>query len=106
MNLRVIGANLVVSIKSFYREKTGRVFQDRLPGDPDTRVRHHFHGKDNEIFDLDVQDLDRTKSASAELVKAIGSAGDSRFPRSPLPSTPHSMPRTTSEPCPHYSQRL
>jgi ABC-2 type transport system permease protein len=75
MNLRVIvGANLVVSIKSFYREKTVVFFRIAFPVILILVFGTIFMERDNEIFDLDVQDLDQTKS-SAQLVKALGLSG-------------------------------
>ena len=74
MNLRVIRANLVVSIKSFYREKTVVFFRIAFPVILILVFGTIFMERDNEIFDLDVQDLDQTNS-SAQLVKAIGLSG-------------------------------
>jgi ABC-2 type transport system permease protein len=74
MNLRVIRANLVVSIKSFYREKTVVFFRIAFPVILILVFGTIFMERDNEIFDLGVQDLDRT-TASAELSKAIGVSG-------------------------------
>jgi ABC-2 type transport system permease protein len=74
MNLRVIRANLVVSIKSFYREKTVVFFRIAFPVILILVFGTIFMERDNEIFDLGVQDLDRT-TASAELSKAIGLSG-------------------------------
>ena len=74
MNLHVVGANLVVSIKSFYREKTVVFFRIAFPVILILVFGTIFMERDNEIFDLDVQDLDQTKS-SAQLVKAIGLSG-------------------------------
>jgi len=74
MNLRVIRANLDLSIKSFYREKTVVFFRIAFPVILILVFGTIFMERDNQIFDLDVQDLDRTKS-SAQLVKAIGLSG-------------------------------
>jgi ABC-2 type transport system permease protein len=74
MNLRVVGANLVVSIKSFYREKTAVFFRIAFPVILILVFGTIFMERDNRIFDLDVQDLDQTKS-SAQLAKAIGLSG-------------------------------
>ena len=71
MNLRVVNANIIVSIKSFYREKTVVFFRIAFPVILILVFGTIFMERDNEIFDLDIQDLSRTK-ASAELVKAIG----------------------------------
>lgn len=70
MNLRVIGANLVVSVKSFYREKPAVFFRLAFPVILVLVFGTIFMERDDRIFELDVQDLDQTE-ASAELVKAI-----------------------------------
>ena len=74
MNLRVIGANLVVSVKSFYREMTAVFFRIAFPVILILVFGTIFMERENRIFDLDVQDLDQTKS-SAELVKSIKLSG-------------------------------
>jgi ABC-2 type transport system permease protein len=74
MNLRVVGANLVVSIKSFYRDKTVVFFRIAFPVILILVFGTIFMERDNEIFDLDVQDLDQTKS-SAQIAEAIGVSG-------------------------------
>jgi ABC-2 type transport system permease protein len=74
MNLGVIRANLVVSVKSFYREKTAVFFRIAFPVILILVFGTIFMERDNRIFDLDVQDLDQTES-SAQLVKAIGLSG-------------------------------
>ncbi len=74
MNLRVIGANLVVSVKSFYRDKTVVFFRIAFPVILILVFGTIFMERDNEIFDLDVQDLDQTNS-SAQLARAIGRSG-------------------------------
>ena len=91
MNLRVVNSNIIVSIKSFYREKTVVFF--RISGDSDMVFGTIFMERDNEIFDLDIQDLSRTK-ASAELVKAIGLSKRFKIYRRPLALMPDSLPRT------------
>jgi ABC-2 type transport system permease protein len=70
MNLRVVGANLVVSLKIFYREKTAVFFRIAFPVILILVFGTIFMDKDNTVFDLYVQDLDQTKS-SAQLVKTI-----------------------------------
>jgi ABC-2 type transport system permease protein len=80
MNLNVVGANLVVSIKSFYRDKTVVFFRIAFPVILILVFGTIFMERDNEIFDLDVQDLDQTK-ASAQLVKAIGLSGRFKITR-------------------------
>ncbi len=82
MNPRVIRANLVVSIKSFYREKAVVFFRIAVPVILILVFGTIFMERDNEIFDLKMQDLDRT-TASAELSKAIGLSG--RFKISQVP---------------------
>jgi len=74
MNLQVVGANLVVSIKSFYRDKTVVFFRIAFPVILILVFGTIFMERDNEIFDLYVQDLDQTES-SAQIVKAIGLSG-------------------------------
>jgi ABC-2 type transport system permease protein len=74
MNLRVIGANITVNIKSFYREKSVVFFRIAFPVILILVFGTIFMERDNEVFDLDVQDLDRTE-ASAQLVKTIGLSG-------------------------------
>ena len=74
MNLRVVGANLVVSIKSFYRDKTVVFFRIAFPLILILVFGTIFMERDNEIFDLDVQDLDQTKS-SVQIAEAIGVSG-------------------------------
>jgi len=70
MNLRVVGANLVVSIKSFYRERTAMFFTLAFPIILILVFGSIFMDQDNVSFDLCVQDLDRTDS-SAHLVKTL-----------------------------------
>jgi ABC-2 type transport system permease protein len=70
MNLHVVNANIIVSIKSFYREKTVVFFRIAFPVILILVFGTIFMERDNEIFDLDIQDLNRTR-ASEQLVKAI-----------------------------------
>jgi len=70
MSLRVIGANLIVSIKSFYREKTAVFFRVAFPVLLILVFGTIFMNQDNVRFDFYVQDLDQTNS-SAELVKTL-----------------------------------
>jgi ABC-2 type transport system permease protein len=70
MNLRVVAANLVVSVKSFYREKTAVFFRIAFPVILILVFGTIFMDKDNVGFDLGVQDLDQTTS-SAQLVKTL-----------------------------------
>src|SRR5512135_3582789 len=70
MNPRVVGANLVVSIKSFYREKAAMFFTIAFPIILILVFGTIFMDKENVSFNLYVQDLDRTDS-SAQLVKTL-----------------------------------
>jgi len=74
MNLRVIRANIGVSLKNFYREKTVVFFRLAFPVILILVFGTIFMERDNEIFDLDIQDLDQTKS-SAQFAKEIGLSG-------------------------------
>jgi ABC-2 type transport system permease protein len=74
MNLGVVGANLVVSIKSFYRERTAMFFTLAFPIILILVFGSIFMDQDNVSFDLCVQDLDRTDS-SAHLVKTLRLSG-------------------------------
>ena len=74
MNLRVIGANLVVSIKSFYREKTAMFFTFAFPIILILVFGTIFKDQENISFNLYVQDLDHTET-SAEIAKTLGSTG-------------------------------
>jgi ABC-2 type transport system permease protein len=80
MNLRVIGANLVVSIKSFYREKTAMFFTMAFPIILILVFGTIFMDQENVSFHLSVQDLDRTDS-SAQLVKTLELNGKFRITR-------------------------
>jgi ABC-2 type transport system permease protein len=66
----VIGANLVVSIKTFSREKSAMFFTIAFPIILILVFGTIFLNEDNLSFDLHVQDLDQT-SSSAQLVKAL-----------------------------------
>ena len=70
MNPRVVGANLVVSIKSFYRAKSAMFFTIAFPIILILVFGALFMNQDNISFDLCVQDLDHTDS-SAQLVKTL-----------------------------------
>jgi ABC-2 type transport system permease protein len=70
MNLRVIGANLVVNIKMFSREKSVMFFTIAFPIILILVFGTIFLNQDNASFDLYVQDLDQTNS-SAQLVKIL-----------------------------------
>jgi ABC-2 type transport system permease protein len=70
MNPRVVGANLVVSLKSFYRAKSTMFFMIAFPIILILVFGALFMNQDNMSFDLCVQDLDHTDS-SAQLVKTL-----------------------------------
>jgi ABC-2 type transport system permease protein len=74
MNLRVVGACLVVSIKSFYREKTTMFFTTTFPILLILVFGTIFMNQDKRSFDLCVQDLDQTQT-SAEIPKALALTG-------------------------------
>ena len=76
MSPGVIGANLVVSLKSFSREKSAVFFTIAFPIILILVFGTIFMNQDNVSFDLHVQDLDQTTS-SAQLVKTL--ALDGRF---------------------------
>jgi ABC-2 type transport system permease protein len=70
VNPRVIGANLVVTIKSFYRARSTIFFTIAFPIILILVFGALFMNQDNMSFDLCVQDLDQTDS-SAQLVKTL-----------------------------------
>jgi ABC-2 type transport system permease protein len=70
MKLRVVSANLVVSIKSFYRERTAMFFTLAFPIILILVFGSIFLDEDKWSLDLYVQDLDRTQ-ASARLIKTL-----------------------------------
>lgn len=74
MNPRVVGASLVVSIKSFYREKTTMFFTTTFPILLILVFGTIFMDQDKLNFDLCVQDLDQT-TASAQIAKALNLSG-------------------------------
>jgi ABC-2 type transport system permease protein len=67
---RIIGANVVVSLKTFSREKSAMFFTIAFPIILILVFGTIFLNQDNATFDLHVQDLDQTNS-SAQLVKAL-----------------------------------
>jgi ABC-2 type transport system permease protein len=75
---RVIGANLVVSIKTFSREKSVMFFTIAFPIILILVFGTIFLNQDNLSFDLYVQDLDQTNS-SAQLVKILELNGKFRI---------------------------
>ncbi len=70
MSLRVIGAHLVVSIKTFSREKSAMFFTIAFPIILILVFGTIFLNQDSVSVDLSVQDLDQTNS-SAQLVKTL-----------------------------------
>jgi ABC-2 type transport system permease protein len=70
VNRRVIGANLVVSLKTFSREKSVMFFTVAFPIILILVFGTIFLNQDNPSFDLHVQDLDQTNS-SAQLLKTL-----------------------------------
>ncbi len=70
IHANIIGANIIVSIKSFYREKTVVFFRIAFPVILILVFGTIFMERDNEIFELSIQDLDRTTS-SEQLVAAL-----------------------------------
>jgi len=80
MNLRIIGANLVVSIKSFYREKTAMFFTFAFPVLLILVFGTIFQDQENVSFNLYVQDLDQTET-SAEIAKTLGRTGKFKITR-------------------------
>jgi ABC-2 type transport system permease protein len=70
VNRRVIGANLVVSLKTFSREKSVMFFTVAFPIILILVFGTIFLNQDNPSFDLHVQDLDGTNS-SAQLLKTL-----------------------------------
>lgn len=97
MNPRVIGANLVVSIKTFSREKSAMFFTIAFPIILILVFGTIFLNHGNETFDLHVQDLDQT-SSSAQLVKTLELNG--RFTITPvdpaLDATQYAKDRTAA----------
>jgi len=78
MKPRVIGANVVVSLKSFYREKSAMFFTIAFPIILILVFGTIFMNQDNVRFPLYVQDLDHT-SSSALLVKGLERNGTFRI---------------------------
>jgi len=70
MNPRIVVANLIVSIKSFYRARSTMFFMIAFPIILILVFGALFMKQDNMSFDLCVQDLDHTDS-SAQLVKTL-----------------------------------
>jgi len=74
MNLRVVAASLVVSIKIFYRENTTMFFTTTFPILLILVFGTIFVDQDKVNFDLCLQDLDKTET-SAEIAKALALTG-------------------------------
>lgn len=74
MNLGVIGANIVVNMKDFYREKSAVFFTIAFPIILILVFGTIFMNQDDMSFNLSVQDLDGTSSA-ADLVDALSLNG-------------------------------
>jgi ABC-2 type transport system permease protein len=70
IHANIIRANIIVSIKSFYREKTVVFFRIAFPVILILVFGTIFMERDNEVFELSIQDLDRTTS-SEQLVAAL-----------------------------------
>lgn len=70
IHTNIIRANIIVNIKSFYREKTVVFFRIAFPVILILVFGTIFMERDNEIFELSIQDLDQTTS-SEQLVAAI-----------------------------------
>jgi ABC-2 type transport system permease protein len=81
IHANIIRANIIVSIKSFYRDKTVVFFRLAFPVILILVFGTIFMERDNEIFELTIQDLDGTAS-SGELFTAVGSSG--RFKITPV----------------------
>ena len=80
MNLRVVGANLVVKLTSFYREKTAMFFTIAFPIILILVFGTIFMSQDNVSFHLCVQDLDQTNS-SAQSIKTLELNGKFKITR-------------------------
>src|SRR4030043_2374882 len=70
MNPRIIGANLVVKLTSFYRDKSAVLFTVAFPIILILVFGTIFMSQDNVEYHLCVQDLDQTNS-SAQAIKAL-----------------------------------
>jgi ABC-2 type transport system permease protein len=80
MNPRVIGANLVVKLMSFYREKSAMFFTFAFPIILILVFGTIFMNEDNVGYHLCVQDLDQTNS-SAQSVKTLELNGKFKITR-------------------------
>ena len=75
MKLRIVGANLAVKLKTFYRERTAMFFTIAFPIILILVFGTIFLDRDKLSLDLAVQDLDHTH-ASAEFVKTLALDGN------------------------------
>ena len=80
MNPRIVGANLVVKLMSFYREKTAMFFTLAFPIILILVFGTIFMSQDNVEYHLCVQDLDQTNS-SAQSVKTLELNGKFKITR-------------------------
>ncbi|MFA4904725.1 MAG: ABC transporter permease [Desulfobaccales bacterium] len=85
MNLRVISANLVVKLKTFYRERTAMFFTIAFPIILILVFGTIFLDRDQLSLDLYVQDLDDTHG-SAQFIKALQINGNFKIKRVDLTS--------------------
>lgn len=74
MSPRIIAANLIVRIRSFYREKSAMFFTIAFPIILILIFGTIFMKQDQMKYDLQVQDLDQT-TESAEFVKGLAATG-------------------------------
>jgi len=74
MNLRIVGANLFVTLMSIYREKTTMFFTLAFPIILILLFGTIFMSQDNVNFHLSVQDLDQSES-SAKSIETLGHNG-------------------------------
>lgn len=80
MNLRIISANLVVKLTSFYREKSAMLFTIAFPIILILVFGTIFMSQDNVSYHVCVQDLDQTTS-SAQAVKTLELQGTFKITR-------------------------
>jgi ABC-2 type transport system permease protein len=80
MNLRVVGANLIVKLMSVWREKTAMFFTIAFPIILILVFGTIFMSQDNVGFHLCVQDLDQTKT-SKESIEALETNGKFKITR-------------------------
>lgn len=80
MNLRGIGANIVVKLRCFYRETTAMFFTIAFPIILILVFGTIFMSQDNVAYHLCLQDLDQTKS-SVDVVKTLEEKGKFKITR-------------------------